>query len=118
MKKKFLLCTPGTFHYFDLAKALHKSKQLTKIVSGYPLYKLKKYNLPKGVIKSFGLYQIVIRFLFKFKINVSNGLLKKLNMKNFLKLDKISSKYIPQSDIFFSTVRNWIKHRYPIQRKK
>ena len=102
MKKKFLLCTPGTFHYFDLAKALHKSKQLKKIVSGYPLYKLKKYNLPKGVIKSFGLYQIVIRILFKFKINFLNGLIKKLNMKNFLKLDKISSKYITQSDIFLA----------------
>ena len=102
MKKKFLLTTPGTFHYFDLAKALYKKKQLTKIVTGYPLFKLKKFNLPNQYIKSFSFYQIIMRIFLKFQINPSNFFLRNINFKNFLKLDEISSNYLDQSQIFLA----------------
>ena len=64
LKKKFLLCTHGTFHYFNLAKALNKKEQLLKIISGYPFIKLKKFNLPKFLIDANGLYQS-LNFFFK-----------------------------------------------------
>src|SRR5210317_2143761 len=118
MKKNFLLCTHGTFHYFNLAKALLKKKQLVKIISGYPYFKLSKYKIPKSYIESTGFYQS-LNFIFrKLGFQNNNFILNFLNWNSSLTVDKKSSKFINQSDIFLSlsggglnTGRQFIKHK-------
>ena len=44
---KVKLITIGRFHYFHLARQLHKFKLLDEIYSGYPKFKLKdEYGIP------------------------------------------------------------------------
>lgn len=118
MKKNFLLCTHGTFHYFNLAKALLKKKQLVKIISGYPYFKLTKYNIPKSYIEATGFYQS-LNFIFrKLGFQNNNFILNFLNWNSSLKVDKKSSKFINHSDVFLSlsggglnTGRQFIKNK-------
>jgi len=100
--KKFLLCTPGKFHYFDLANALNKNNQLSKIITGYPLFKIKKFNIPNHLIKSSSLYQILYRFFLKIGFRSQHFYLNQIIWNNFLNLDKIASRYENGSDIFLS----------------
>ena len=102
MKKKILLVTPGTFHYFELAKALIKKKQLNKIISGYPKFKLTKYNLSKKYLISSGFYQIIFQILKKLRINLFNSLESTIQILNFINLDKLSKKYLDQTSILLS----------------
>ena len=46
-KLNYVLSCSGKNHYFDIAKVLYDRKQLTKIVCGYPWFKLKKYGINK-----------------------------------------------------------------------
>ena len=118
MKKNFLLCTHGTFHYFNLAKALLKKKQLVKIISGYPYFKLSKYKIPKSYIEPTGFYQS-LNFIFrKLGFQNNNSILNFLNWNSSLTVDKKSSKFINQSDVFLSlsggglnTGRQFIKNK-------
>jgi starch synthase len=50
---KVVLSTISTFHTFDLARQLHKRQVLEAIFTGYPLWKLKRENLPKSKIRTF-----------------------------------------------------------------
>jgi len=118
MKKKFLLCTHGTFHYFNLAKALLKKKQLVKIISGYPYFKLSRYKIPKSYIEPTGFYQS-LNFIFrKLGFQNNNFILNFLNWNSSLTVDKKSSKFINQSDVFLSlsggglnTGRQFVKNK-------
>ena len=102
MKKKILLVTPGTFHYFDLAKALIKKKQLYKIISGYPRFKLKKYNLSKNYLVTTGFSQTIFQILKKLRINLFNSLETTVQLLTFINLDKLSKKYTKHSNVLLS----------------
>ena len=102
IKKKFLLCTHGTFHYFNLAQSLNKKKQLSKIVSGYPYFKLLKYNIPKNLIDANGFYQSMNFFFRKLGLSYNNPIFNILNWKSSLLVDQKSKKYLNQADVFLS----------------
>jgi starch synthase len=97
--KKFLLSTHGTFHYFDLAKELILRNALTKIISGYPKFKLNKYDLESEKIHATGFYQILTQLLGRYKFS-NKKILDYLALINCKKLDLISSNYINDSNIF------------------
>ena len=50
---KIALSTIGKFHTFDLARELYARGSLTKILTGYPLFKLRTEALPKELIQTF-----------------------------------------------------------------
>ena len=102
IKKNFLLCTHGTFHYFNLAQSLYKKKQLSKIVSGYPYIKLLKYKLPKNLIDANGFYQLMNFFFRKLGLSFNNPIFNTLNWKSSLLVDQKSKKYLNQADVFLS----------------
>ena len=58
-KKKYLIATAGKFHHFELAKAIYKKNQLSKIICGYPWFKIKKEGIPKNLVSPFGLIRIL-----------------------------------------------------------
>ena len=59
MKKlNYLLSNSGKFHHFELGKELYKRNQLTKIVCGYPWFKLKHEKIPKHLVESRGFFQM------------------------------------------------------------
>lgn len=102
LKKKFLLCTHGTFHYFNLAKALNKKKKLFKIVSGFPYFKLKRFKLNKSLIQSTGFYQSLNFILRKIGFNQNSNILNIVNWQSSLVVDKNSSRFVNDADIFLS----------------
>ena len=55
-KIKYILSNSGKFHHFEVAKALYRKDQLTKIVCGYPWFKLKKEKIPKNYVRCFGFF--------------------------------------------------------------
>ena len=59
MKKNYLITTSGKFHHFDLARAILSKNQLSKIVSGYPWFKLKNEKVPKKFVETTGFYRIL-----------------------------------------------------------
>lgn len=100
-KKKFLLSTPAAFHYPNLAEIIQKKNQLTKIVSGYPLFKLKNYAIDNNKINSYGFYQLILNFLFKLKIK-NETLINYLILRNLKQIDKIAARYVNYSDVYLA----------------
>ena len=50
-KNKYIITTAGKFHHFDFAREMVKKNQLTKIISGYPWFKLKKARVTSGIFQ-------------------------------------------------------------------
>jgi len=101
-KKNFLLVTPGTFHYFDLAKALKKKNQLVRIITGYPKFKLTKFKLPNDLIISSGFFQIMIQCFNKVRINLNNFFLSTIQIFGFKKVDNLALNYLKDSDVLLA----------------
>jgi len=101
-KKNFLLVTPGTFHYFDLAKALNKKNQLVRIITGYPKFKLTKFKLPNDLIISSGFFQIMIQCFNKVRINLNNFFLSTIQIFGFKKVDNLALNYLKDSDVLLA----------------
>ena len=95
-KKKYLITTAGKFHHFELAKAIYKKEQLTKIICGYPWFKLKKEGIPKNLISPFGLIRILREPLIKQKL--FKEIDDFLNIYLHKKIDSITSKIIDEND--------------------
>ena len=51
MKKvNYILANGAKFHHFSIAKILHQRKQLSKIICGYPWFKLKNEKIPRRLV--------------------------------------------------------------------
>ena len=58
-KNKYIITTAGKFHHFDIAREMVKKNQLSKIISGYPWFKLKKEKIVKKYVEAHGFYRIL-----------------------------------------------------------
>ena len=58
-KLKYIITNSGKFHHFEVAKILYKRNQLKKIICGYPWFKIKNEKIPKKLVHSLGLYNIL-----------------------------------------------------------
>ena len=86
-KIKYLLANGAKFHHFKIAKALYEKNQLSKIVCGYPWFKLKYEKIPKRYVRSKSLFQI-LGYPFS-RINIFRDFEKIYSL-----LDTLNSKYI------------------------
>ena len=103
MKKiKYVLSNIAKYHHFEVAKALFKKDQLTKIVCGYPWFKLKKEKIPKKYVDCFGLYNIINYFLRDSKYESIAYLEDRLQYINANAISKRSSKYIEEADVLLA----------------
>ena len=89
MKNKVNIYVFGRFHAFDLAKQLETSGLLNKIVSTYPYFIGKKWNIQRSKFKSWFLFEILVRINRKTKIinqiffaNYYKSIFSKLNYFN------------------------------------
>jgi starch synthase len=95
-KRKYLLNSAGKFHHFELGKVLLKKNQLSKIISGYPWFKLKKEGIPKRFVEANGLMRVLREPLIKLKS--FKQIDHFLNIYAQKKIDKITSKIIDKDD--------------------
>ena len=58
-KRNFLITTAGKFHHFEIAKIVYSNNQLSKIITGYPWFKIKNENIPKSLVDSNGIFRIL-----------------------------------------------------------
>ena len=101
---KFSIYIKGRSWSFQLAKALSKTDNLDFLVTSYPKFFVKKYNVPANKIKSIFLIEILMRLLGKF-----DPLLHKLKLKFDVNLimdwatDTIYSLFFIQNSDFLLT---------------
>lgn len=118
-KRNFLITTAGKFHHFEIAKVIYSNNQLSKIITGYPWFKIKNENIPKNLVYSNGIFRILRQpFIRNKKFKVLDDALNILNAKH---LDKISNSilkkkndidvYIAQSQCGLSSGINFKKRQ-------
>ncbi|ARJ49526.1 glycosyltransferase family 4 protein [Candidatus Pelagibacter sp. RS40] len=91
-KRKYLLNSAGKFHHFEIGKELYKKNQLSKIISGYPWFKLKKEGIPKRFVVAHGLTRVLREPIAKLKS--FKQIDHFLNINAHKQIDKITSKII------------------------
>lgn len=95
-KRKYLLNSAGKFHNFEIGRELLKKNQLSKIISGYPWFKLKKEGIPKKFVDANGLIRILREPIIK--LRSFKQIDHFLNIYGLQKIDKITSKIIDKDD--------------------
>ena len=107
---KVKLITIGRFHYFHLARQLHKFKLLDEIYSGYPKFKLNdEYGIPKNKIKTYPYYQVPFLFCNKYLkefLPKINHYLSNLSHKTLS--DKVA-KNIGEANILIASARSGLE---------
>ena len=88
------MSTAGKFHHFELGKVLYKKNQLSKIISGYPWFKLKEGI--KKFVEANGLIRILREPIVK--LRSFKQIDHFLNINAQQKIDKITSKIIDKDD--------------------
>jgi alpha-maltose-1-phosphate synthase len=95
-KLKYILSGSAKFLLFETGRILHQRNQLEKIICGYPWFKLKKENIPKDLVISSGLYNILKYPFWSFQMAAPyNDLLGILNKKN---IDKLVCNFLEKND--------------------
>tara|TARA_A100001011_G_scaffold282050_1_gene292160 strand:+ start:465 stop:1631 length:1167 start_codon:yes stop_codon:yes gene_type:complete len=95
-KKNYIITTAGKFHHFEVARSIERKNQLSKIISGYPWFKLKKEKLAKKFVETQGIYRILQEPFIQFSsFKKIENILTILSAKN---LDKITSKIIAHNN--------------------
>ena len=62
---KIVVSIFGRFHFFDLAKQLHKRGALKQIITSYPYFKIAEWGIDQKSVRSVVALEIAKRFLFK-----------------------------------------------------
>ena len=91
---KYLISTAGRWHHFELAKILNKQHRLSKIVSGYPWFKLKKEKLPKKLVEAHGFLRVLRTPIIT--INSLKKINDYLNISSEKNIDRIASRCFEQ----------------------
>ncbi len=104
MKKlNYLLITSGKFHYFEVAKILYERKNLLKIISGYPWFKLKKENIPKNFVECAGFFTILNHILYRVPSLNLNYFINNFDFFKKKTIDLKASKYLDDADILIAS---------------
>ena len=102
MKNNFLLSCHGRFHYFEIAKVLYNSGQLSQIITNYPWFKIKNEGIPKSLVSTNSFFQVANYLFSKANLKILNKLHNIINWNSAIHLDHKCLKFIDKSDIFLS----------------
>lgn len=83
---KITIIVPGKFHAFYLAEQLHKKKLLNRLITTYPKFLLKNFNIPYYKIYSFYIKEIIQKIITKLSLS-------KLLDKSIIFLNSFFEKY-------------------------
>ena len=112
---KITIVVGGRWHAFDLAKELHKRGYLHKLITTYPKFKTRQWDIPDENVISLPISLIIEKVIFKF--TKSQILLRKIQHL-LLKIFSFSASfYLDGSDIihgwsgFSLDSINWAKKK-------
>ncbi len=94
-KNKYILSLSAKFTYFETARILYKRNQLAKIICGYPWFKLHNEKIPKELVSSNGIYNI-LKYPFLDK-PIAKKYLDYLGILNKKNIDKKTLNFIEQN---------------------
>ncbi|RPG55686.1 MAG: glycosyltransferase [Flavobacteriales bacterium TMED235] len=106
-KLKYLISNSRKFHHPEVAKVLYNHNKLVKLVCGSPWYKLKNKNIPRNLIDTNFIINVLRYFLpdnnsFKFIHDY-------LNRLNVQFIDYRASKFINNTDVFLGLSKTGLK---------
>ena len=96
---KIVLSTIGKFHTFDLARELNSRGALTKILTGYPSFKLVNEGLPKGFIQTFPWVQAPYMG-FPWRDNLPNSVIKEWENLSATSFGHFVARNLPECDLY------------------
>jgi glycosyltransferase involved in cell wall biosynthesis len=96
---KIVLSTIGKFHTFDLARELNSRGALTKILTGYPSFKLVNEGLPKGFIKTFPWVQAPYMG-FPWRDNLPNSVIQEWENLSATSFGHFVARNLPECDLY------------------
>lgn len=99
---KYTLSTHSKWHYFETARSFYKKKQLSKLITGYPWFLLRKEKIPYGLIDCNGNYTIINKLLKSNKHSYLLNLRDKVQYLNAKSISKKTIKYIDESDVLLA----------------
>ncbi len=98
LKLKYILSLSAKFTYFESARILYQRQQLYKIICGYPWLKLKNEKIPKSLVSSNGIYNILKKpFL---DLSFAKNYLDWLGILNKKNIDNKTLKFIEKNNEF------------------
>ncbi len=95
-KLKYILSLSGKFHYFQTGQILHQRNQLIKIITGWPLIKLRKEKIPNNLILSSGIFNI-LKSPFS-SIPQMNSYLQLMSIYNKKNIDRIVCNFLEKNN--------------------
>ena len=101
---KVVLSTIGVFHFFNLARQLHKRSYLTRIFTGYPRWKLHDEAIPGDLISTFPWLVTLRMGLPRFGL-LPPWLARPLNNTAHVLHDRHVAANMPDCDIFHGLSR-------------
>ena len=101
-KIKYILSNAAKFHHFETGRALFERNQLSKLICGYPWFKLKNEKIPKKLISNHGYFRILNEIFFRSFAPFANYNFYKniddfINIINAKNIDRITKNYIKKS---------------------
>jgi len=95
---RIIVSVKGKFHAFYLARALMKKDKLHRLLTSYPSYDVKRYDIPVHKIKSLVIVGAIERLWNAMPALVKSGSENDYHLAELY--DIIASRYIDKADIF------------------
>jgi len=89
----------GAFHHFNLARELHRRGYLKAIYSTFPWQRLKRENLPHGLVHTFPWLQTPQVVLSRWW-DIPAGVNREINWRVAVTLDAWVERHLPPCDVF------------------
>jgi glycosyltransferase involved in cell wall biosynthesis len=108
-KLRVVLCTAGTFHFFDLARELEARGVLEKIHSSFHWGRLRREALPRGRVRSFPWIHPAYMAMGRFHLPVSRPMSRRIEWINSVCLDNWVAARLPECDVFSALSNNGLR---------
>jgi len=106
---RVVLCTAGTFHFFDLAREMEDHRLLQKIYSSYNWGRLKREALPRVRVGTFPWIHPAYMAMGRYHLPISRPMSRRIEWINSVSLDRWVAARLPDCDVFSALSNNGLR---------
>jgi starch synthase len=106
----------GRLHHFDLARQLHASGVLAKIITGYPRWKLENEGLPKNIIVTWPWWQTPYMALARYGLR-RGRIMRELLWRSYQGVDSCARRQLGDSNVLVAICGSGLQAGKEMQRR-
>lgn len=114
---RVVLCTAGTFHFFDLARELEARGVLSQIHSSFHWSRLRREALPRERVHCFAPIHPAYMLACRLRLPLSRTLARRIEWVNSVCLDRWVEHHLPECDVFSALSNNGLRSGQRAQRR-